>query len=215
MREQFPPEIEAVRRTLYPVANKARENEENKVRLVRDRLYINNVEYKQTNTTKTESMKPRKQNDYTKHSQQRTNENFSQPHARIFKSRNIRRANNGGPVHLDFTTPNRFSVFNARQNDNETVSSPAGNRKQKASSPLENDQNVKKLRDNVSATHRSPWTLLHSDLFYNNSQQSLRKSRTVNMCHVTIPPLGMQTKVSRTRKAWGTTGKATIRHMIM
>ena len=151
MREQFPPEIEAVRRTLYPVAKKARENEENKVRLVRDRLYINNVEYKQTNTTKTESMKPRKLNDYTKHSQQRTNENFSQPHTRIFKSRNIRRTNNGGPVHLDFTTPNRFSVFNARQNDNEIVSSPAGNRKQKASSPLENDQNVKKLRDNVSA----------------------------------------------------------------
>ena len=45
VREQFPAEIESVRKTLYPVMKAAKANKNNKVRLVRDKLFINNVQY--------------------------------------------------------------------------------------------------------------------------------------------------------------------------
>ena len=44
VKEQFPIEVESKRRTLYPIMKKARENKENKVRMVRDRLFINDNE---------------------------------------------------------------------------------------------------------------------------------------------------------------------------
>ena len=45
VREQFPKVIEDKRKLLYPEMKRARENKQNKVRLVRDRLYINNAQY--------------------------------------------------------------------------------------------------------------------------------------------------------------------------
>ena len=45
VREQFPKVIENRRKQLYPIMKKARANEDNKVRLVRDKLFINNCEY--------------------------------------------------------------------------------------------------------------------------------------------------------------------------
>ncbi|KAK3094866.1 hypothetical protein FSP39_007262 [Pinctada imbricata] len=44
VQEQFPPEIEQRRKALYPVMKEER-RKNNKVRLVRDRLYINGTEY--------------------------------------------------------------------------------------------------------------------------------------------------------------------------
>ena len=46
VREQFPFEVESKRRLLYPEMKRARENKDNKVRLVRDKLYINDSEFK-------------------------------------------------------------------------------------------------------------------------------------------------------------------------
>jgi hypothetical protein len=43
--EQFPEEIEKIRQTLYPGMKKAKA-EGHRVRMVRDKLYINNVEFK-------------------------------------------------------------------------------------------------------------------------------------------------------------------------
>ena len=43
--EQFPEEIEKIRQTLYPEMKKAKA-QGHRVRMVRDRLYINNVEFK-------------------------------------------------------------------------------------------------------------------------------------------------------------------------
>ena len=43
--EQFPEEIEKIRQTLYPEMKKAKA-QGHRVRSVRDRLYINNVEFK-------------------------------------------------------------------------------------------------------------------------------------------------------------------------
>ena len=45
VNEQFPQEIENRRKLLYPVAKRARQNPNNKVRLVRDKLYINGAQY--------------------------------------------------------------------------------------------------------------------------------------------------------------------------
>ena len=45
VNEQFPKEIEDRRKLLYPEAKVARQNKDNKVRLVRDKLYINGQQY--------------------------------------------------------------------------------------------------------------------------------------------------------------------------
>lgn len=44
VREQFPPEIEEKRKFLYPIAKQARQNKNNTVKLVRDKLYVNGQE---------------------------------------------------------------------------------------------------------------------------------------------------------------------------
>lgn len=44
VKEQFPPEIEEKRKLLYSEAKRARQNTNNKVRLVRDKLFVNNKE---------------------------------------------------------------------------------------------------------------------------------------------------------------------------
>ena len=45
MREQFPNLIENRRKSLYSEMRKARQNKQNKVRLVKKKLYINNIQY--------------------------------------------------------------------------------------------------------------------------------------------------------------------------
>ena len=45
VNEHFPSEIEQRRKVLYPVAKNARRNRDNKVRLVRDKLFINGQQY--------------------------------------------------------------------------------------------------------------------------------------------------------------------------
>ena len=51
VNEQFPTEIESKRKQLYPIAKQARRNKNNKVKLVRDRLYINGEEISVKNCT--------------------------------------------------------------------------------------------------------------------------------------------------------------------
>ena len=46
LREHFPSEIEERRKDLYPVMRKALENDANKVKQVKDKLFINNRLYK-------------------------------------------------------------------------------------------------------------------------------------------------------------------------
>ena len=45
VREQFPKSVEIKRRKLYPEMKRARENPDNKIRLVRDKLYVNGREF--------------------------------------------------------------------------------------------------------------------------------------------------------------------------
>ena len=57
VREQYPQEIEEKRKLLYPEAKKARQNKDNKVRLVRDKLYVNGKEVTMETNSKDNSYK--------------------------------------------------------------------------------------------------------------------------------------------------------------
>ena len=50
VREHFPAEIENKRRELYPVMRRYKQDKQNKVVLVRDKLYVNDVQYKLQST---------------------------------------------------------------------------------------------------------------------------------------------------------------------
>lgn len=55
VREQFPKEIEDKRKRLYPQMKIAKRDERNKVKLIKDKLYINNVEYVPSDSEDTDS----------------------------------------------------------------------------------------------------------------------------------------------------------------
>ena len=88
VNEQFPQEIETRRKVLYPVAKSARQNQSNKVRLVRDKLYINGQLYlpeQTTDTTNTSQQHPQR-----RLSTQRETRNYRTP-----STRNSNRHTNG------------------------------------------------------------------------------------------------------------------------
>ena len=57
VREQYPQEIEEKRKPLYPEAKEARQDKDNRVRLVCDKLYVNEQEVKITATNNENSFK--------------------------------------------------------------------------------------------------------------------------------------------------------------
>ena len=62
IREQFPPEIEARRKLLYPVMRSYQRDPKNRVALVRDKLYINNKLYQPPATSDSGVFQNRQQN---------------------------------------------------------------------------------------------------------------------------------------------------------
>lgn len=155
VREQFPVEIENKRKVLYPIMKKARENSDNKVRLVRDKLFINNVEYVPDPKDVTEqgakpkSYKNIQQNgSYHRSATNRQNQNAT----RTFTTRNIyasRSRNDPGYTSYNVQTSNRYERL---ANLDSTVTpqvKTSTTRKQPASSPLENDSS-KKMRDDTT-----------------------------------------------------------------
>lgn len=78
VKEQFPPEIEEKRKLLYAEAKQARQNSNNKVRLVRDKLYVNGKQIMPEVNTAVKSTGPtRWRND--QRSQQKSNKNHLEP----------------------------------------------------------------------------------------------------------------------------------------
>ena len=81
VNEQFPSEIEQRRKVLYPVAKNARRNRDNKVRLVRDKLFINGQQYTpEVNQNTTQQPSNHRQNSaprYSMHRQSGTYNNDS------------------------------------------------------------------------------------------------------------------------------------------
>ena len=158
VKEQFPIEVEAKQRTLYPIMKKGRENKENKVRMVRDRLFINDNEVapqqppnlyqpKQLSFRQSSCSEQRFQRTdrptYPGHIPQRT---------RVFtttKTSDQKSLFQSNSTASDVRTPYRFAaLFNERGDDE--ILTQTESRKKKASSPLENETNFKKTRETVT-----------------------------------------------------------------
>ena len=153
VREQFPKIIEDKRKLLYPEAKKARQNEENKVRMVRDKLYVNNtevvVEQQDGNGT---SFHPTRQNSYRREPQWQRGNNGDYRGSRVFyrggrkyqgsKPRSLQSASGA----IDFSVPisNRFGPLAETPSRGQIKMTES--KKHPASSPLE-EQTVKKYRD--------------------------------------------------------------------
>ena len=173
VREHFPAEIENKRRELYPVMRRYKQDKQNKVVLVRDKLYVNDVQYKlstnngeqSSNRTRERytSMNKRYENTHQRdHVHSRTftrrqntnisfNNNSRQQHHQVAPSAShatssVSNPPNSGSEAHDFATPNRWRLLREINDENELVSpNPCG--KTKASSPLEDLTSVKKTRN--------------------------------------------------------------------
>ena len=169
IREQFPKVIEEKRKMLYPVAKEARKSTENKVRLVRDKLYVNGQEvFVETNTSSESvgpSTKPWSRN---KDSQSETQNPWKYPKSRKIPYRGERvfyrgggtrrgdKPHNPGAKVLDFSLPtsNQFELLTEL---NETpvpqnlgnTNSVNSSMKHPASSPLDDANITKRQRKEI------------------------------------------------------------------
>ncbi|XP_053374336.1 DNA ligase 1-like [Mercenaria mercenaria] len=156
--EQFPKEIEDRRKKLYPVMRKAKEDKQNKVRLVKDRLYINNVQYEPTESDEIESRHQFDQNKAHVRKNWRNEERYSAPRQRIYEYDHYRGSKtyyqtkrkestqNATPI-PSFETPNRFGTLSFT-NDSEWPPINVNREKKKATSPLDREILTKKQKEN-------------------------------------------------------------------
>ena len=155
VREQFPVEIENKRKVLYPIMKKARENKDNKVRLVRDKLFINNVEaMPDPKDVMEQCARPKT---FTNTQQNRLNQRSvtnrqNQNTTRTFTSRNIYASKSrNDPDYMSYSvqTSNRYERLANLGCTPAPQAKISTTRKQPAFSPLENDFS-KKLRDDAT-----------------------------------------------------------------
>ena len=172
IREQYPKVIEEKRKMLYPVAKEARKIKDNKVRLVRDRLFVNNEEILVAPNEKDESRtdNTRRKQDIrtsTRNAWQNSNSERSYRGDRVFYrgkgSRNRYVAPSPGTTgttkSVDFSVPvsNSFSALAwgsdtpMRQN----IGNTSTGRKHPASSPLDDDYTMKKHREGSESDEES------------------------------------------------------------
>ena len=148
VREQFPYEIEEKRKKLYPLAKKARQDKDNKVRMVRDKLFVNDQEVK---ADKTQETKPTN----------RTNKNNERKNNDTIRGRVIyakRRVKFGDSQQqnmskFEIPTQNKFETLLQSTDDRDNIDTQTIQRrstKNKASSPLERDATFKKHREGQS-----------------------------------------------------------------
>ena len=166
--EQFPQEMANRRKVLFNVAKQARMNPNNIVRLVRDRLFINNREYipdrQQTGQHGGQHGGQHPQDDRAnrqyRHPGYSGNPTNSYTNSKPQTQQPYRRAHSETPQHnrtsdntgcgdradLLYQTPNRFSVLQQENADKITTPRSTNAGKTKASSsPLENVSNHKKV----------------------------------------------------------------------
>ena len=165
VREQFPKVVEDQQKRLYPEAKRARaDSKQNKVRLVRDRLFINGSEYVPP------PIKDRQQYEGQGERTQRAGRSYNvrdQWHhqdtkmytSRVFQrsakptynASNSRFQNSPKPTHnapakfIDFSSYNKYSVL-----AEESALVRSESRKKKANSPPDSQTAVKKICDNRS-----------------------------------------------------------------
>ena len=150
--EQFPAEIENKRRELYPIMKRYKQNTNNKVALVRDKLYINGVQYIPSSSENRSNSQTDHKRSYQPY--QREHEHIhSRTFTRRFSSHTGYKSgsmastessskcwDNGAP---SIETPNRFRHLRNVTDENEMLSEVSYG-KRKATSPLQDETSLKK-----------------------------------------------------------------------
>ena len=173
IREHFPSEIEERRKDLYPVMRKALENDANKVKLVKDKLFINNRLYEPSKNDKNSKFAD-KQVDQSHN--QRRKYTSSQKSSRKNVNQNTQnltqnRANRLNAI-PEFSMPNKYEPLSRSVDSGEM---PQRNTKRTASSPLEtNIQNKEPRQSPDSDEERERQTEIEMDT-----------ASTAQMCHLT------------------------------
>ena len=167
---------------LYPVAKEARQNKENKVRLVRDRLFINNKEVNVETDRASEWQRPRNAKKPPRTPWQNpTDDNSSRRVDRVFyrgrgtKTQHSQRTSYAKKL-VDFNIPlsNPFSPL-AGYNDESRQSSKSISRKHPATSPLDDAHILKKHREDSNSDTNSEMMIDHTE-----TRMSPRKSSSEN-----------------------------------
>lgn len=177
VREQFPKIVEDKRKTLYPIAKEARSDKQNKVRLVRDRLFINNTEVVPDSSAETQVGQYRdqtrsyKQTEQTRPSQSTSTysdavrnkggyRNIGYGKSRYVYPRqsqqNTQRKSStvSKSLRFDIPTSNRFNNL-TNEGSKECALKQTDSKKHKASSPLDRDKTLKKHRENEDSDQES------------------------------------------------------------
>ena len=187
VREQYPQEIEEKRKLLYPEAKKARQDKENKVRLVRDRLYVNDIEVK-VNPQNDDNSQNMQKGQRTERGM-RNNWSNGTIHGRTFypsrnrKPPNIEHNNHQSRMDTEWVpnsevpVKNRFDILSAIKEGsaNRDLSSERKSVKNKASSPIDKDMTFKKHRDDdhISIGSEGPNdTSMETELDGNSAESS-------------------------------------------
>ena len=159
VREQFPKVVEDKRKLLYPEMKRAKADKTNKVRLVRDKLFVNNIEVKPNlkqvaNQNEFELRGRSRDRHHTHRFDDRRA--FDRSESGYAKSRVFQRSTNKNTVSSTtaielahgrkFQLPlsNKFDGLQTLQDDEDL---PPITRKHKASSPLDYDKSIKKHRE--------------------------------------------------------------------
>ncbi|WAR03670.1 hypothetical protein MAR_010228 [Mya arenaria] len=135
MKEQYPKDMEDKRRQLYSVADEARKDTNNKVVLIRDKLFINGKLYTDITQKHTSYQN-------TTHRQSQNHRDEPRWSKTYYRSRapNTQAPSTSKPV----STSNPFAVLDSRTPQNTTTRRPTLAGKKKATSPLETGTYFKK-----------------------------------------------------------------------
>ena len=159
IREQFPAEIEQRRKPLYPVMRKALVDKNNKVKMVRDKLYINNTLYKPSNSNSQVTNRDTNGQSFNFRGQHsRKYSNKSQVNVRTPYRSNFKPTRQPATQLPDFTTPNRFTSLSRSDSSQSLPNMQQKSVKKKATSPLEADVQNKKPREELSSIEINPET---------------------------------------------------------
>ena len=139
VKDQYPREMEEKRKLLYDVADEARKNPENKVRLVKDKLFINNKQYIPDNTKQQQQQQPQQHYRRTdgRYSGRYYSTNSSADDNRA--ATQYRRQDN---MQWSRTFYNRQSTPRAAQQTSNTHSSPRANQNNEKNNPWLNKLSV-------------------------------------------------------------------------
>lgn len=208
VREQFPIEIESKRRELYPIMKQYKQDKQNKVVLVRDKLYVNDVQYipetdnkKQTGNKRNGNMRQRnttnsrvftRRQNYDKDNQRYQRPTSSSTNNLI--SRN--RTSTNVTTTDDIMTPNPWRHLNNVNDDNE-LTPQTGHGKKKATSPLEDLAFTKKQRNdeiersgiNDNCDKTIPITISEGEISCDELMETPSLPDTVSKCENINMPL--------------------------